>query len=121
MEALREFYEDDRRRDSEEVGFGSEWLSAGYPGFEFSVFWVAATQELCALRSPLRDVASDGPVSRFVLGIPPHTNPWELRDEEVSVEVLAYLPKEEVDQRLAGWETRNREPGGLDWLRRAVA
>ena len=120
METLDEFYADDRRRRSDEIGFGSHWVSSTFPGFEFSVFWLVDTEELCALRSPLRDVALDGPVSRFVLGIPPHTNPQDLRDDEVVVEVLASLTETEIGERLSDWEPHNREPDGFDWLRRAV-
>jgi hypothetical protein len=46
-----EFYADPRRRDSEEVGLGRGWTSAADPGASFSLFWVAATGEVCALRS----------------------------------------------------------------------
>ena len=121
METLDRFYSVEQRRGSEEVPFGSHWSSSAYPGFEFSVFWLADTHELCALRSPIRDVVSDGPVTRFVLGIPPHVNPRELRDDEVVVEVLASLTHAEIGERLSGWEAHNPEPGGFDWLRRNLA
>ena len=95
MESLGTFYEDERRTDSRELRFGLNWRSTAMPMFEFSVFWLEVTEELCALRSPIRDVVSDGPVSRFIVGIPPHTNPQKLRDEEVTVEVLANLTEKE--------------------------
>lgn len=121
MESLGTFYEDERRTDSRELRFGLNWRSTAMPMFEFSVFWLEVTEELCALRSPIRDVVSDGPVSRFIVGIPPHTNPQKLRDEEVTVEVLANLTEKEVLDRLGGWEAHNADPDGFDWLRRIVA
>ncbi|HEV2756548.1 MAG TPA: hypothetical protein VG318_12330 [Actinomycetota bacterium] len=120
MESIDRFYADERRRGSEEIRFGSQWRTPAWPSFEFAVFWVADTGELCALRSPIRDVASDGPVTRFVLGVPPHTNPQPLGDHEVTVEVLASLTAAEVDERLSGWESHHRDPDGFDWLRRAL-
>jgi hypothetical protein len=120
MESLGDFYEDDRRRDSPELHFGTNWRSTEFPGYEFSVFWLADTHELCVLRSPIVDVKSDGIVSRFILGIPPHTNPTELRDDEVKVDVLVTLTERHLLERLAGWESRRSEPDGYDWLRRAA-
>lgn len=120
MRSLEAFYSNDERRTSEEVRFGSGWQSTAAPDDVFSIFWLSATKELCALRSPDIDVQPDGPVRRFILGIPLHTNPGELRDEDVRVEVLAEL-SEEVRTRLSGWETHNTEPDGYGWLRRQLA
>lgn len=121
IETLESFYGDQRRRDSVELRFGSGWRSSRLDNFEYQVFLIAATEELCLLRAAIRDVQSDGVFSRFVLGLPPHTNPRELRDHEVSVEVLARLPEDEVDRRLQGWETHLSDPGGIEWVRSVVS
>ena len=120
MESLEAFYSDEARRSSEEVRFGSGWRSTENPGFLFLVFWLSSTKELCALRSPDIDVQPDGPIRRFIIGIPLHTNPGELKDEDVRVEVLADLDEEEVRAQLDGWELHNDEPDGYDWLRRQL-
>ena len=121
IESLETFYDDARRRDSSEVRFGSGWRSSRLHNFEYLVFWIEATQELCLLRAAVRDVQSDGVFSRFVLGLPPHTNPRELRDHEVSVEVLAVLPEDEVLNRLEGWERHLGDHDGIGWVRSVVS
>jgi hypothetical protein len=120
IETLERFYNDTRRKDSEEVRFGIGWRSANEP-FEFVVFWVAETEELCLLRSPVRDVQSDGMVSRFILGIPPHMRAQELRDDEVTVEVIARISEHELPLRLEGWEVHHRAPDGIEWVRSVVS
>lgn len=120
MDTLEAFYEDERRRDSREVRFGSGWRSSRFQDFEFVIFWVADTQELCLLRAPIRAVQSDGVFSRFILGVPPHVNPQPPRDGEVTVEVLATLPEEDLGRVLEGWQDHLRDAGGVEWLREAL-
>ena len=120
IETLDAFYSDERRRDSAELRFGSGWRSSRLVNFEYLVFWIAATEELCLLRAAIRDVQSDGVFSRFVLGLPPHTNPRELRDHEVSVEVLGRLSEEEVKRSLRGWEAHLFDADGIEWVRSVV-
>jgi hypothetical protein len=117
---LEAFYDDDRRQESREVWFGSGWQSSKEELFEFLVFWVADTEEVCLLRTPLRDVQSDGVLSRFVLGIPPHVNPRPLGDEEATVEVLAKMSEKQVGEALEGWQDHLGNSGGVEWLRRAL-
>jgi len=117
MQGLEEFYADPRRRDSRELRFGLGWRSANYEFFEFSVFWLAATDELCLLRAPMRDARSDGVFSRFILGVPPHFNPEPMRDHEVAVEVLARVEEARLLDLLDGWEEHRGESDGVSWLR----
>ena len=42
MEQVSDFYENETRRDSRELRFGSQWRSSEHPGLVFHVFWVAA-------------------------------------------------------------------------------
>lgn len=120
IETLERFYSDTRRKNSEEVRFGIGWRSAKHELFEFVVFWVAETEELCLLRSPIHDVESDGMVSRFILGIPPHVRAQELRDDEVTVEVIARISEQELPLRLEGWEVHHQAPDGIEWVRSVV-
>lgn len=121
MESLGSFYADPHRSGSREIRFGSGWRSRNYESFEFNVFWVEATKELCALRSPIRHVRSDGVISRFVLGLPPHAEVQELKDNELSIEVLGRLDEEQLRVVLARWERHLHDPDGFDWIRTALA
>ncbi|MGH2729913.1 MAG: hypothetical protein ACRDJI_04820 [Actinomycetota bacterium] len=121
METLERFYSDPRRRASREIRFGTGWRSSKLNDFEFVVFWVAATEELCLLKAPIRGLQSDGMFSRFILGIPPHTNPRPLGDNEVTVEVLAKVAEEDLSETLAGWEDHLADPDGLGWIKSVSA
>ena len=120
MQTVDDFYTAEARRDSREIRFGSGWRSTRVPEWEFSLFWIAATEELCLLRAPLPDVESDGVVNRFIFGIPPHTNPKQLRDEDVTIEVLATVPESALSDLLGDWESRHAESDGVEWLRSRV-
>ena len=116
MESLEAFYSEERRRASREVTFGSQWRSAGAPGWWFSVFWIADTEELCVMRSPIKDVQEDGTFRRFVLDIPPHFKKNPLRDEEVTMRVLCEVQEEGLVEMLEGWEEHHGAPDGLAWV-----
>lgn len=120
MQTVEEFYANEARRDSREIRFGSGWRSTRFPEWDFSVFWIAATEELCLLSAPVPDVESDGPVYRFILQIPPHTNPKQLRDEDVTIEVLAKIPESALSDLLGEWESRRAEGDAVEWLRSQV-
>ena len=117
---MDEFYAAEARQASREVRFGSGWRSARFPEWEFSVFWIAATQELCLLRAPTPDVRSDGTISRFILHIPPHTNPEQLRDRDVTIEVLAKVTESDLERVLENWEAHHTDPDGVEWLRSQI-
>jgi hypothetical protein len=121
VETIEAFYRDPRRQDSREIRFGSGWRSSHFEHFEFVVFWVADTNELCLLRAPIRGVQSDGVLRRFILGLPPHVRTQSLSDEEVTVEVLATLTEEQVERALAGWQDHVQDSGGVEWLREMLS
>ena len=121
MQSLDTFYEDQRRRESKELHLGIGWRSRRYELFEFTLFWLADTRELCALRSPIRNVQPDGFFRRFILGLPQHMRKSELRDDEVQIEVLAVLPEAQVHSVLAEWRSHVTDPAGFDWVRDRVA
>jgi hypothetical protein len=116
VQSLESFYADPRRHSGKELHFGLGWRTPRYEFFEFDVFWLEGTRELCALHSPVRDVRSDGPFSRFILGLPPHFRKQELRGEEVEVDVLALLDEDQVQDALGAWERHINEPDGYDWI-----
>lgn len=88
---LYEFYENDRRRLSLETRYGTGWRSSKDKGYQFTLFWVAETNELCLMKAPDLDVRSDGMFSRFILKLPPHAQVQQPGDLDVHVEVLAHL------------------------------
>lgn len=114
---LDEFYADPARRESKEISFGFGWRSSHSPNSEFVVFWIESTGELCLLETPLVDLESDQVVSRFVLGVPPHTNPHRFRDQEISIRILGSFSEAEVDQIMAGWQDHLRSAAGIEWIR----
>lgn len=120
VETLEDFYADPARKGSREISFGSGWRSSKYELFEYTLFWVASTSELCAMRAPIRDVRSDGPISRFVLGVPPHFRSQELRGAEVTVAVLALVGETELTGLLEGWEQHHVSVDGLEWVQERV-
>lgn len=120
MLTLEDFYSVPSRRQSREIEFGSSWRSSKWSGYEFRVFWVAETNELCTLRTPVLDIQSDGPFSRFVVGMPPHTRTRPLEPNEAVVEILDEFTEQDLDVLLDGWEKHSETPDGYEWiLRRA--
>ena len=120
MLSLAEFYESNRRKNSAELKFGSGWRSSQLEGWECGVFWVVDTKELCALWSPIVGLRSDGAVSRWILGIPPHTRTEELDDDEVSVEILTRIEEGDLEAALEGWADHVTDPDGFEWLTAAI-
>lgn len=121
VESLESFYSNAERSDSREIGFGSGWRNRNYEFFEFTVFWIETTRELCALRSPIRHVRSDGMFSRFLLSLPPHAQVERLKDSELTVEVLARLDEEQLLTVLSGWEDHQKDADGFEWIRSSVS
>jgi hypothetical protein len=108
---IEEFYDaDPRRRASEEIAFGHEWTDAG--GGRYEIQWVADTGELYAMFEPVEPMASDAVGDVFVQHMP---------TSAVTVEVLATIPtREEVEQRLTGWQDTMPQPDSITWLRARI-
>jgi hypothetical protein len=96
---IEEFYEEDpRRRASDEVAFGREWLENG---LRFEVAWVADTGEVYAMAESYdrRGVTID----------------------TVTVEILAVLEgRDAVESALTGWRDAMSQPESLAWVRARV-
>lgn len=122
MQNLDEFYAEDTRRRSHEVHLGVGWRSRDYVSFEFSLFWIEETKELCALRAPKRDVGPRGPFSpgSFV-PVPLYHNIQPPKEKELNIEVLAVLDRDQLEKNLAGWEQHVADRDGLEWVKARVA
>lgn len=120
-QSLQDFYSEDPRRRSGEVRFGLGWRSKGYEFFEFSLFWISGSEELCALRAPIRDVEPHGPFKRpFLAPVPLYSELQRVRPEEMSVEVLVELDEAQVREVLDGWEAHVSDADGFDWVRQRL-
>jgi hypothetical protein len=104
---IEEFYEqDERRRRSEEIEFGTDWTDAR--GVRYQVSWVADTGELYVMREPLVKMAEDPFGDLFTASVP---------TDELSVAVLGWVPsRAEVETLLSGWEAAMGSPDGVSWL-----
>jgi len=104
---IEEFYADnEKRRDSAEYEFGSEWTDASGNHYELS--WVEDTGELYLMIGPDAIVRED-PFGDFVVN-----------EEVVSalqVAVIATIPDlESLHRLLEGWENEMATPNSLTWL-----
>ena len=109
---LEQFYDaDPRRRQSEELEFGTDWNDGGA---RTQVSWVEVTGELYAMRDPLGWMVTDPIGDNRVLGV---------TDEQLTVEVLGVVSgRDAVERVMSGWEAAM--PAGDDsigWVRERVA
>ena len=96
---IEEFYQDPRRRASDEIEFGREWSEGG---LRFEVSWVADTGEL------------------YVMGEPYSRR--EISTESVTVEVLGVIKGQDaISSALAGWREAMAKPNSLAGVREHVA
>lgn len=106
-----QFYEQNPlRRSSAEIDLGDGWRAAEEAGCTFSVFWLEQTGEVYALRVPNPYTIVTGGAGDHGLGgssLGPAT-----------VEILGQArTREELDQRLVGWELKISDSNGVDWIR----
>jgi hypothetical protein len=101
------FYDqDERRRRSEEIEFGTDWTDA--QGVRYQVSWVADTGELYVMREPLVKMTEDPFGDVFTASVP---------TDELSVAVIGWVPSQaEVEAVLSGWEAAMESPDGAGWL-----
>ncbi|HUI48436.1 MAG TPA: hypothetical protein VL119_07050 [Acidimicrobiia bacterium] len=105
---LEQFYDaDPRRRQSEELEFGSDWEDRGA---RTQVSWVEATGELYAMRDPLGGLAAD------VIG---DMAAEPVADTDLSVEVLGVVPgREAIAAVMSGWDRAMASgDNSLAWVR----
>lgn len=116
MQALTDFYDADERRRGDELHFGVGWRTPRYSLFEFSLFWIRDTRELCALRAPVRGVGPRGPFSNPLAPVPLYSNVQQQREEDLRIEVLAVLEEANLREVLNGWQGHVDDPAGFDWV-----
>ncbi len=109
---IEDFYSaDPRRRQSEELEFGSDWHEGGA---RTQVSWVEVTGELYAMRDPL------GHLETELFG---EESVDKVTDEDLGVEVLGTVTgRDAVEAVMSGWEAAM--PNGADslaWVRDRVA
>jgi hypothetical protein len=104
---IEQFYDaDERRRESQEIEFGSDWHDGGNNRFELS--YVVDTGELYLMASPeaesLEDAFGDIAVDNEPV-------------EGLTVRIIATVPTAaELAERLAGWEDEMPKPASIAWL-----
>ena len=122
MGTLKAFFEDERRRESPEKRFGTRWRSLDDEDAVYSIFWLAATGELCALEAPATDVKVGGGLTNIFTSPLLWANTQPPADASLLVYVLGVIEDEaELDELLAGWEDHEDEPDGLAWIEESIA
>jgi hypothetical protein len=109
---LEAFYDaDPRRRHSEELEFGNDWMDKGA---RTQVSWVEDTGELYAMRDPLGGLVSD------VIGDMRATS---VEEEQLTVEVLGVVNgREAIGAVMSGWETAmTASENSIEWVRDRIA
>jgi hypothetical protein len=105
---IEQFYSaDERRRQSAEVEFGTNWFDA--KGSRYELSWVEDTCELYAMFEPVPEVDVWTPFG-------------DAEVSDVAVDTLTVLilgkvdAREDVERILAGWEDRMTQPEGVEWI-----
>jgi hypothetical protein len=106
------FYaEDERRRRSDEVEFGTEWVDG--QGTHYELSWVADTGELYLMREALVKMAEDPLGDVFPASVP---------TDELTVAVVGWVPQlEDLEDVLSGWQQAMGGPDGIGWLAERLA
>ncbi len=108
---IEQFYDQDaRRRESDEVELGRDWTDAA--GIRTEISWVVDTGEVYAMREP-------GAVDIDMFG---DVMAEKVSSDAIIVAVLGVVAtREELNRKLAGWETAMREPNSVSWVRDRLA
>lgn len=110
---IEAFYDqDERRRQSAEIEFGTDWRD--HYGVRYEVNWVEDTGELYTMREPVPHEWADPFGGIHVTGSH-ESNEHEV--ERMSVAVVADLPTQtEVERVLSGWPQAMEGPDSVHWL-----
>ncbi len=105
---IEEFYSaDERRRQSAEVEFGTNWFDA--KGSRYELSWVEDTGELYVMLELVPEVDSWTPFG--------DSDVEEIPADRVLVLVIGFIPTlEEVEAILAGWPEEMAKPDGISWV-----
>jgi hypothetical protein len=105
---IEQFYDqNEQRRSSAEVEFGSNWRNAR--GYVFKLSWVEATGELYVMAAPYGEIIEE-PVLGDAVGF---SEPMEA----LTVQVVGTFAKlEEVEEKLTGWQDVMEKDRSMGWL-----
>ena len=105
---IEEFYSaDERRRQSAEVEFGTNWFDA--KGSRYELSWVQDTGELYVMLELLPEVDSWTPFGDVEIE--------KMAVDRVIVMVVGHVPTlEQVESILAGWPDHMAQPDGISWV-----
>jgi hypothetical protein len=105
---IEEFYSaDERRRQSAEVEFGTNWFDA--KGSRYELSWVEDTGELYVMLELLPEVDSWTPFGDVEVENMPV--------DRVLVVVVGHVPTlQQVETILAGWPDQMAKPDGIAWV-----
>ncbi len=104
---LEAFYEENEaRRESEEIEFGSDWTDAD--GVFYELTWIEATGELYLMTEPEAELFEDA-FGDFVVD--------DADPSDLTVVVISQLDSlNAVESALAGWEEAMIQENSLSWL-----
>ena len=105
---IEEFYSaDERRRQSAEVEFGTNWFDA--KGNRYELSWVEDTGELYVMLELLPEVDTWTPFGDVEVENMPV--------DRVLVVVVGHVPTlQQVESILAGWPDQMAKPDGISWV-----
>ena len=116
-----DFYAHPERSGSEEIKFGNTWSAEGAPG-PWQVTWLVATGELIAFNlapggfSSLLSAGGDLVDAAIgVLFFATDEQDKKAKDDEIRI-LGVRTDRAELDRAIDGWEGRQANPDGLDWL-----
>lgn len=121
-QTVRELYSDPVRANSREVAFGDRWHHPGQGPWK--LIWIEDTGELVLVglnweeRSGAGGAAAEG-MSDLVFGAAFDLvlRKFTRRGRPAQVLIIAVEPDQStVESRLEGWEPRQMEDSGIDWL-----
>jgi hypothetical protein len=109
---IEEFYDGDpRRRASDETELGTEWTTAD--GGRAEISWIHDTGEVYSMAEPVEPIGSDGIGDLYVQSLP---------TDALTVEILGVITtREDLDAKLAGWETAMAQPNSVEWVKSKLA
>jgi hypothetical protein len=105
---IEEFYSaDERRRQSAEVEFGTNWFDA--KGSRYELSWVQDTGELYVMLELLPEVDTWTPFGDVEIE--------QMAVDRVIVMVVGHVPTlEQVESILTGWPDHMAQPDGISWV-----
>lgn len=106
---LEEFFADETRRRSRELGLGSGWTSSGDEGVHYAVYWIEQTEELYAVRHPAVGLGPGTP-KPYGAYIPRFEKP----DVELEARLLGRADRETYDEILAEAGASPDQPRSLE-------